>query len=81
MVSRDEPSAGDVAHRVSALEDENRALRARVEELEAGLAQERALHRRVAELTDLVQEVLLPAPQRNEGRVSRLLTQYLRDSS
>ena len=54
----------------------NEQLGQRVAELEEGLAQERRLHRRVAELTDLVQEVLLPAPRRNDGRIAALLKQY-----
>jgi serine phosphatase RsbU (regulator of sigma subunit) len=51
-------------------------LQARVAELESGLDQERRLHRRVAELTDLVQEALLPAPQRSERKIGKLLKQY-----
>ncbi len=51
-------------------------LQARVAELESGLDQERRLHRRVAELTDLVQETLLPAPQRNDRKIGKLLKQY-----
>ena len=59
-----------------ALQAEVGELRRRVAALESALEHERRLHRRVAELTDLVQEVLLPAPRRNDKRIAALLRDY-----
>jgi tetrahydromethanopterin S-methyltransferase subunit G len=60
-----------------------RALRGRVDELEkrvleleADLAQERRLQRRVAELTDIVAALLLPADQRDDDDVQARLEDY-----
>lgn len=55
------------------------ALHARVEELEAGLQEQRQLSRRVAELTDLVTELLVPLSRRDDEEVDVLLRRY-RDS-
>ncbi len=51
-------------------------LAARVTALEAEVQESRRLHRRVAELTDIVQELLLPAAQRDEAKVRDLLQRY-----
>lgn len=50
-----------------------RDLRARVEHLESEIAELRRHHLRVAELTDLVQELLVPMAKRDEARVERAL--------
>ena len=56
------------------------ALRARVAELEAQVAESRTLHLRVAELTDVVTELLLP-PHSSDGRViAKALNSYRRES-
>jgi hypothetical protein len=55
-------------------------LRARVAELEAQVAQSRALHLRVAELTDVVTELLLP-PRADDGRVTGKALQAYRKES
>jgi len=52
------------------------ALRDRVAVLEAEVQECRALNLRLAELTDIVQELLLPVAQRDEERVSSLLAKY-----
>jgi chaperonin cofactor prefoldin len=66
--------------------NEWRGLRARVEqleqrvhELEGDLAQERRLQRRVAELTDIVAALLLPAGQRDEEALQARLEDYARE--
>lgn len=51
----------------------------RVERLETELRLERQLNRRVAEVTDVVQEVLLPAATRDDDRIRQALDRY-RDS-
>lgn len=51
-------------------------LRKRVAELEREMQETRRLSRRVAELTDLVQELLLPAGDRDEEKLQRLLDGY-----
>lgn len=66
----------DLRARLAELTAAHEALQARVAELEAGLEQERRLHRRIAELTDLVQEVLLPTPGRDDKTLASRLAQY-----
>ena len=50
----------------------------RITELEAEMQENRQLHVRVAELTDVVQELLLPIARRDEERLSVLLEKYSR---
>lgn len=45
-------------------------LRARVAELEEEVQENRRLNRRLAELTDVVQELLVPLAQRDEARLA-----------
>ena len=52
---------------------------ARLRELEAEVQENRQLNRRVAELTDLVTELLVPLARRDDERVDVLLERY-RDS-
>lgn len=51
-------------------------LRRRIEELEAEMQECRALNRRLAELTDIVQELLVPAARRDTDRLDDLLARY-----
>jgi Domain of unknown function (DUF6752) len=48
----------------------------RLSALEDEMQENRQLHRRVAELTDVVAELLLPIADRDEERVSELLAAY-----
>ncbi|WP_309647738.1 DUF6752 domain-containing protein [Nocardioides sp.] len=71
-----------VVRRVTAPRVDARAedLRARVAELEAEVARSRALHLRVAELTDVVTELLMP-PRSTDGRVvAKALNTYRSES-
>jgi len=52
------------------------ALRERVTVLEAEVQECRQLNLRLAELTDVVQELLVPMAQRDEARLSSLLEKY-----
>src|SRR3712207_63735 len=52
------------------------ALRERVAVLEDEVRESRRLNRRVAELTDVVQELLLPQAQRDDERLSERLEKY-----
>jgi hypothetical protein len=54
------------------------ALRERVAVLEAEVQECRQLNLRLAELTDVVQELLLPVAQRDEQRISAVLEKYSR---
>ena len=54
------------------------ALRERVTVLEQEVQECRQLNLRLAELTDVVQELLLPMAQRDEERLSVLLEKYSR---
>ena len=51
-------------------------LRARVEDLESSIAELRRHHLRLAELTDLVQELLLPVAARDEERIAAAIDQF-----
>ena len=53
-------------------------LAARVDELEGEIRECRQHQHRVAELTDVVQELLLPISQRDQDRVDELLARYSR---
>jgi flagellar biosynthesis/type III secretory pathway chaperone len=52
------------------------ALRDRVSELEEEVQECRQLNLRLAELTDVVQELLLPIAQRDEGKISEIMERY-----
>jgi hypothetical protein len=51
-------------------------LAARVSELEDEVQECRQLNLRLAELTDVMQELLLPVAQRDEERVAELMERY-----
>ena len=51
-------------------------VRGRLTALEAEVQENRQLHRRVAELTDVVAELLLPVADRDEERVREQLAAY-----
>jgi len=67
-----------VVRRVTAQHVDRRhdELRARIAELEQQVAESRTLHLRVAELTDVVTELLLPASAANKAVTGRALTKY-----
>jgi hypothetical protein len=52
------------------------ALKERVAVLEAEVQECRQLNLRLAELTDVVQELLLPVAQRDEQRVAEVMERY-----
>lgn len=68
----------EIAGRVRrAVEDRNVLdLRRRVRVLEEEVQECRQLNRRVAELTDIMTELLLPLSQRDEVKVRDLLSRY-----
>ena len=51
-------------------------VRGRLAALEEEVQENRQLHRRVAELTDVVAELLLPVADRDEERITELLAAY-----
>ena len=51
-------------------------LRARVAALEAEVQENRQLNRRIAELTDLVAELLVPLARREDEAVDEVLARY-----
>ena len=55
-----------------------RKLQMRVERLEAEVQEVRQLNRRVAEIADVVQELLIPATERDDERLKALLEDYRR---
>ena len=54
-------------------------LAARVTDLEAEVQECRQLNLRLAELTDIVQELLLPVSQRDQAKVDELLERYAKN--
>ena len=77
-------NAKDVARKVRGLVGErlrgSRAfegtLRGRVQRLEEELEADRQLHRKVAELSDVVAELLVPIQDRDEAHVTEVLARY-----
>ena len=53
-----------------------REVRARLTALEAEVQEQRQLSRRVAELTDLVTDLLVPLSQRDHARVEEIVERY-----
>lgn len=51
----------------------------RVTELEAEVQECRQLNLRLAELTDVVQELLLPVAQRDDARIAEVMERYTDD--
>jgi hypothetical protein len=67
---------------LSALAPERRKLRKlemRIERLEEEVQEARRLNRRVAEIADVVQELLIPAAERDDERVKALLEDYRKE--
>ncbi|UDY23012.1 DUF6752 domain-containing protein [Nocardioides sp. Kera G14] len=54
----------------------DRSLHGRVLALEKELEADRQLHRRIAELSDVVAELLVPIQDRDETQVREILSQY-----
>lgn len=52
----------------------------RIRDLEAAVQENRQLNRRVAELTDVIAELLLPAAERDEERLAELLAKFRADT-
>jgi predicted RNase H-like nuclease (RuvC/YqgF family) len=65
-----------LAAEVSSLQDQVDELRDEVRQLKKEAHLDRRLHRRLAELTDVVAELLLPATQRDEEKLAELLKTY-----
>lgn len=61
---------------VQKLRKEVEALRRRVEVVEQELQESRQLNKRLAEITDVVAEVLLPSDQRDDERLRAALQRY-----
>ena len=71
---------GEVARTVGLFRSVARAgdLRERVQALEEEVQECRRLNLRLAELTDIVQELLLPVAQRDEQAVAKAMEKYAR---
>jgi exonuclease VII large subunit len=52
------------------------SLKERIEELEAEMQETRRLNRRLAELMDVVEELLVPLSQRDEEKVQQYLSSH-----
>ena len=65
------------ADRLDRLSKANQALSARLDELSDELETQRRLSRRVAELTHLVSQVLIPAANRSDADLQQRLREYV----
>jgi hypothetical protein len=72
MVGEPEDATSVTKHKPKPLQE----LRERVDALEAELQEQRRLSRRLAELIDVVTELLIPIAQRDERAVEDLLLRY-----
>lgn len=69
-----------VRREIAELERRMREMRREIAELRAEIAETRRLQQRVAELTDLVAEVLVPVADRDDARVQKALETFARTS-
>ena len=67
---------GDAHPQVRSNKQQIALLKERVAELESEMQETRRLNLRVAELTDIVQELLIPIAQRDEDELRRRLERY-----
>ncbi|MDQ4086198.1 MAG: hypothetical protein M3165_10315 [Actinomycetota bacterium] len=67
---------GQLERRLAEQHDLLERYRRRLETLEVEAQESRQLQQRVAELTDIVQELLLPAAGRDENRLAELRERY-----
>ncbi len=65
-----------LAGRMRRAEKNINALRRRVAELETELQEARHLNKRLADIADVMAEVLLPAGERDEQRLREVLSRY-----
>lgn len=70
------PDAADGDARLERAERQVRTLRRRVVRLERKILESRQLNKQVAEMIDVIGEVLLPAGHRDEQRLHELLRKY-----
>ena len=66
----------DFAQRARRRIREHSGLRERVRVLEAEVQENRQLNRRIAELTDVVTELLIPLEARDQDRVDEVLARF-----
>jgi len=71
-------TAFDLARRAGRRIRTGAGLRERVRILEAEVQENRQLNRRIAELTDVVTELLIPLDARDQARVEEVLERYRR---
>ena len=69
-------NVGRLQRTVGALRREVRGLRAEVATLREDVQETRRLHQRVAELTDLVADVLVAAVDKDDPRIQRALEEF-----
>jgi hypothetical protein len=74
------PSGLDSISEIPRLKRNGREIRREIAELRAEIAETRRLNQRVAELTDLVAEVLVPLVDRDDARVQKALETFARTS-
>ena len=71
-------STAEIRHRIRRRVREGTGLLARVRALEEEVQENRQLNRRIAELTDVVTELLVPLEARDQARVDEVLERYRR---
>lgn len=73
-------TVGELAARAAWVVRTARQLPGRLKQLEQDVHEARRLHQRVAELTDVVAEILVPAADRDDERLRAVLAKYNRTS-
>ncbi len=76
MSSENPGVAGRARQVASRLLRGRRETQARLAALEAEVQENRQLNRRIAELTDVVAELLIPVADRDEAKVQEILARY-----
>lgn len=74
------PEVEQLRKRVQTLENRANRQANRLSELESEIQEQRHLNRRLAELTDVVQELLVPAVDRDDEKVAALLDPSAREN-
>ncbi len=70
------PGVTNAVSEIGRLSRHLRNQRVRLDQLEKDMQEFRMLQRRIAELTDIVEELLLPISQRDNERVEAVLARY-----
>lgn len=75
-----ETGGSGLKRRLAQQDREIQALRRKLAQLETEIDETRRLHQRVAELTDVVAEILVPLADRDDARIKKALETFAKTS-